>query len=588
MAVRVKYDIPSELVKPKLTELNIKTVTEKDLKPISTVASQGSSYATANTTTATVNPQQQSKQGYKWDSWSLQLSLSNMDGAVKAIEGFLKQVDKFSKIVTQVLKIMRLLSGNVRSLDMFLKFLIKQLAEMLKTLINSFASTGVYMSVIPPPGAGIKIYGGYNEFITRVTATCTSSTDPDAPRFDSPDDKVGGLIFGMLGGVNDPKFLVDLAHNFRVLSQFFGFQSPIPDPPAKFKVATGFYKNPQTGAKAMGIQLTWEAPTTPVTGYKIYKADNPKGFMKSPKPTQDGKEISVRLPGEWIADVPNVPGKVFYRYTDFAVVEGKSYYYKVYSLMGDSFFDDTPLMEDIRSPVATAMLSVQPRNHIPLSELTKYTLLGVNGELASPFDLEGQWQSISVRGLLGSSLDAAFRQIDAMADKLAGMVNTSSSAMTDYIDFYAKRVSTFLDIVTEFRELVVRLKNYSMRGTVMLLRLPIKSGGMQNFVSRFKEASSMGNAESGAVQTQSLQSMLAEDRGQSKIGTPFSFAKGGGIAQYTEKGYMFGVILLFGFPSPSAKNLLAIVSPDEIDNLKAQLETTEKAITTLMKLLGLG
>jgi hypothetical protein len=592
MGVRVKYDIQPEFVKPKLEDLVIESVTEKDMEPTSTVSAVSSIQAPV--TSSSPSAQKTNKDGYSWESWTLSLSLSNMEGLAKTVEDFLKQVDKVTKILVQVIKIMRLFSGNVKSIAMFLKFLIKIVAKQLKELLDSFTSTGFYMSIISPnfdkkfPKYTIPVYGGYREFIQRVNATCTSSTDPDAPKFDDPEDKVGGVILAMLGGVNDPKFLADLVHNFRVLSQFFGFQNPMPTPPNGFKVTAGFYKNPQTSAKAMGVQLSWSPPDTPVTLYKIYKGTSPKGFMRSPSPIQDGKEVKVRLPGEWIADMPNVFSKQSYRYTDFAVESGKTYYYKVYSLVGDDFFDVNPIMEDISSPVATPMLSVSPRNCIPVSELTKYGTFGINGLLQDPFNFEGEWKSVSVRTMLGSTLDVVFKRIDALTDKLVGMVTTGSNAMTDYLNFYTKSIESLLNIVTEMRDIIARLLAFNLRGTFMCLRLPIEKGGMSNFVGRFNQASNLGNTSSGVGQTETLQSILEEERHTGRD-SPFEVTQGGGIAQYSEQGIMFGVILLFGFPNPKnlEQRLLEITDPSQVKALKASLESTEKAITTMMKLLGL-
>jgi hypothetical protein len=594
MAVRAKYDIDPILVKPKLSGLDVTNITEADNTPKSTVGQKSNIQSASNK--IDLSDQQKASQGYAWNSWSLSLGLSNMDGATKAITKFLKQVNQLAKIITQILKIIQLLSGNVKSIAMFINFLIKIIAEQLKNLINSFASTGLYISVIAPPfnknkpKYTIPMNGGYREFIQRVNSSCTSSTDPDRPQFDSPQDKVGGVILAMVGGINDPQFLVDLVHNFKILSLFFGFQSPMPTPPNGFKVTSGFYKNPQTAKKAMGVQLTWSAPDTPVTGYKIYKATNPQGFMKSPNPTQDGVEISVRVAGEWIADVPNVFGKVLYRYMDFAVEDNKKYYYKVYSIIGDDFFDDNPIMEDIKSPVATKMLSAQPRNRIPLSELTLYTSLGINGELLDPDDFGSEWQSISVRGLLGDALDGIFKKIDALADKLTGLVNTGSNSTSEYIKFYAKRVETLLETVTKFSEIITRLLAFNLRGTFMCLRLPIMEGGMPNFVKRFNDASSLGNTKSGTDQSETLESALKDDQGKAE-NNPFKVTQGGGIAQYAEQGIMFGVILLFGFPNPDpkalAQRLLVEVGPNDVQAQIAKLKSTEVAITTMLKLFGL-
>jgi len=302
--------------------------------------------------------------------------------------------------------------------------------------------------------------------------------------------------------------------------------------------------------------------------------------MKDPTPVQDGQETPVRvLSGEKPIIMKSIPGKAHYRYTDFKVENNKAYYYKVYSMIGDDFFIDNPVLEGMKSPIATSTLLATPRNCIPTSELAKYTLLGINGEFVDFIDLKSDWQALSVRKLLGKELDIVFSKIDALADRIAGMVNTGSSATSFFIDFYANKVTKLLELVTEFSDIINRLLAFNMRGTFMLLRLPLAEGGMEGFVNRFNKASSMGSSEAGSNQAGA----------QNTPGNSVAVIdQGGGIAQYREKGIMFGVILLFGIPTPSVERLREIVDPSEVKALQAKLQTTEKAITSLLKLLGLG
>lgn len=579
MSVRIKYDVDPEIVKPKLEDLVIKNITAKDMVPDPTTAVVAAIQSPFNTTSP--SPQDTANKGYAWDSWSLSLSLSNMQYAANAITTFLKQVDKLTKVVAQLLKVMQLFSGNVKSIAIFLQFITKALAKALKDLINSFASSGVYLSIIAPnfdrkaPKYTIPVYGGYREFISRVNATCTSSSDPDAPKFDNPKDKVGGVILAMLGGTNDPEFLSNLVHNFKVLSEFFGFQNPMPSPAKNFKATAGLFRKPGTSDKVFGVQLTWDAPDNPVTRYGIYRSTVPTGIPKNPSPVIDGVEVNVMVLGEMIADAHSIPGKAHYRYTDFDVKDGVTYYYKIYSMIGDTFFEDNPLIEDLRSPIATSMQSVTPKNCIPVSELAKYTTLGINGEFLNFIDLKSEWQSLTIRRLLGKSIDIVLHKIDDLADRIAGMVNTGSSATTEFIDFYAKKVSDILALVTEFSDIITRLMAFNMRGTFMVLKLPVQEGGMAGFVDRFNKASSLGDTASGVQQSEQPNYTVAK------------ITKNGGIGQYTEKGIMFGVILLFGYPDLSADRLVEVVPPGEVEALKAKIKVTEKAVATFVKLLGL-
>jgi hypothetical protein len=575
MGVRVKFDMLPEFVRPKLDDLDVTTITLSDLLPTSNLGK--SSGIVRSSQNSQPSAQQNSSKGYHWKSWELSLSLSNMESAAKAVETFLKQLDKLTKVITQLLKVMRLLSGNVKSIAMFLKFAIKIIAKELKNFLDSFASSGIYMSVIAPsfdtksPKYTIPVFGGFREFITRVNATCSNSPDPDAPRFNSPKDKVGGVIIGMIGGVNDKEFLSNLINNFRILSEFFGFQNPMPTPPKNFRVVAGFYSNPnRSGDKSVGVRLSWERQDTPVSSYIIYRSTSPKGILKNAK--QDGADVIVRVLGEPFIEVPIVAAKLFYRYTDFDVDPGTRYYYKVYSVVGSNFFEANPTLEDIKSPIATPLIPAVPREVIPLSELAKYTTLGINGELLMPFNFEGDWQSFTVRTMLGKTLDGIFGQIDALADKLIGQVDTGSSATTAYIDFYAKKVSDLLDTITKFRAIIERLMAFNLRGSFMVLNLDVQEGGMANFVQRFNQASSIDNTQNGLKKP-----------GDS----PLAVSQNNGIAKYTEQGIMFGIIILYGYPEITTERLLEVVPLDQVKDLEKRIKNTETAVHTLLKLLGL-
>jgi hypothetical protein len=219
------------------------------------------------------------------------------------------------------------------------------------------------------------------------------------------------------------------------------------------------------------------------------------------------------------------------------------------------------------------MLMAHPQNRIPLSELKKYTTLSIDGEFVSPFDLEGDWQSFTARRMLGDALDSIFREIDALADKLVGLVNTGSSAIDDYLKFFAKRVSDLLAISTKFTELMQRLLAYTLRGSFLLLKLPLDSGGMEGFVTRFNQASTINNTTTGLNRSGGIPMTTTND----------------GIAKYHEKGIMMGMIVLYGIPSPAGMKarLTEIAAPAERAAMQKRVEGTEQAIRLLLKMFGL-
>lgn len=583
MSVRIKYDIVPDFVRPKLEDLDVQTVTlqEYKLKPSEKIA-------------AVINPPVTGNdQGVKggdggdgWYNWTISLTLEGIDTTVAGAEKFFKTLDKITQAITQILKILRLLNGNVISTSAFLKFAIKALVKELKEFIASLSSSGIYSSLIIPdfnktfPKYNIPTFGGYQEFITRVNNTCLNSTDPDAPKFEDA-DKVGGVIIAMLGGVNDPDFLRNLVDNFMKLASLFRFKIPYPSPAQKFKATPGFYN--KKGVKTLGVKLTWEAPDTPVGSFFVYKAGT-----NGPIPVIykiDGIDVEVR---EFSKDAPITKVtynflKPTYSYVDFDIKPESDYRYKIYSVFGDDYLEKHPHLKSSDSPIATPQVMAKvPAECIPLTELKKYMNIAINGEISSPFDLEGEWQSATVRNMLGNQIDDIYNSLDFLSEKLIGLVSTGSDSLSDYLKFYAKRVEDLLEVITKLKNLTARLSSFTQRGTFMVLNMPLKQGGMRGFVERFNKACNSGSSDKKETtkDKKDLKDFLKQ---------AVKVEKNAPIATFNERGIMFGLILLYGIPDLSnPERLKEIVPESQVAGLKAQYKVTEKAISTFLKILGLG
>lgn len=577
MSVRIKYDIVPEYVKPKLEDLDIPTVTlqEFQLSPSDTIS-------------AVIDPpinNTDDSGGDSWFNWTISLSLDGIENITGGAETFFKKLDQIVDVITQILKIIRLLSGNVKSTSAFLKYAIKALVKELKEFIDSLTSTGIYSSLIIPdfnktfPRYNIPTFGGYQEFISRVNNTCLNSTDPDAPKFEDA-DKVGGVIIAMLGGVNDPDYLRNLIDNFKKLGKLFGFKIPYPSPAQKLKAAPGFYK--KDGVNKLGVKLTWEAPDSPIGSFFVYRAGT-KGFP--PEIIKiDGIDVEVRVftKDDPIAKLKYNFFKPTYSYIDFDVKENTSYLYKIYSVQGDDYLENHPELKSVNSPIATPQVTAKvPSNCIPVSELKKHISLAINGEILSPFDLEGDWQSATIRTMLGNQIDDMYNGLDVLSDKLIGLVDTGSDALTDYLKFYGERIEDLLEIIEKINNLVIRLSDFTVRGTFMVLNLPLENGGMKGFVDRFNRAcnSTSNNAKSTPKDIKDVKEYL---KNVAKV------EKNSPIATFNEKGIMFGLILLYGIPDLSnLERLEEIVPPSRVEGLKNQYKVTGKAISSFLKILGL-
>ena len=576
MSVRIKYDVVPDFVKPKLDDLDVKTITlqEYKLKPSPKLASA-------------INPplEKDSSADDSWFNWTISLNLEGLDTTVKGAEKFFKALDKITETTTQLLKIIRLLSGNVISASAYLKFAIKMLSKELKELIESMVSTGIYSSLIVPdfdktfPKYSIPTFGGYQEFITRVNATCLSSKDPDAPKFDRS-DKVGGVIIAMLGGIDDPDYLRNLLDNFKKLADLFGFKIPYPSPAKNLKATPGFYN--KNGTQTMGVKLTWDTPDAPVDYFYLYRSDTNKPVPFSYTFNDVSTEINVFTKSDPIIKLKYNLLKLSYSYIDFDVKPESTNFYKVYSVFGEDYFEDHPYFRASNSPIATPTVSAEvPRDCIPVSELKKYMNLSISGELLSPFDLEGDWQSATVRTMMGSSLDGMYNNLDALADKLIGLVSTGSDAINDYLKFYGERMEDLLEIIEKFRNLSARLASFTQRGTFMVLNLPLEKGGMRGFVDRFNDACNSGASEKETPKDNKLIGDFLKSAVKVEKNSP--------IATFNDKGIMFGLILLYGIPDFTDKERIQNIVPEasKIEVLKKQYANTGKAISTLLKILGL-
>jgi hypothetical protein len=575
MSVRIKYDIEPEYVKPKLEDLDITVITPEEYQLAS---------STSVTETEEVKNREEEEKD-SWYNWTLSFSMEDAETTVKGVRKFLKALNEISNTVTQLLKIIRLLSGNVNTTSTFIKHLVKLLVKELKEFIDSLTSTGIYMSLIVPefnktfPKYVIPTFGGYQEFIKRVNNTCLSSNDPDAPKF-ADEEKVGGVIIAMLGGVNDPTYLRMLVDNFKTLAKFFGFQIPYASPAANLRAIPGLYKD--KGKKSIGVKLTWEAPQLPVGSFFVYRSTKgSRGVPENPKIVTLDKTRYLFTLDDPIVKIKYNILKATYSYIDFDVAENTDHFYKIYSVYGDDYLEENSFLKYINSPVATRVVRAQvQRECIPVSELDKHANIGINGEILSPFDFEGEWQSATVRRMLGNQIDDMCNGLDALADKINGLVDTGSEAINKYLDFYKERLEDFLDIINKLRAVIEKLTDFSMKGTFMVLNLPLEEGGMRGFVDRFNEACNSGNSSS---QTSGGDLTIDEFLKQS-----VSIEKNTAIRTFNEKGIMFGLILLYGIPDFTNEDRVKEFSlKGDINNMKRNFQKTEKAISTFLKMLGL-
>jgi len=581
MGTRIKYDEPPEYVRPKLDDLDIPSVDYSAVVGVPDLSGD----LTPPDSGGGDSPEEVKGKGYAWSSWSLALDFSDLGGVTDGIERFLEAADKLTKVVVGLLKLIRMFSSDFKSISRLLKVLLKIIVKQVQEIIDSFASTGIYVSLIFPDfdirseDFVLPVNGGYREFVQRVNATCLNSKDEDAPKF-GKEDTVGGLVLAMIGGANDPRFLQDLIENFQVLSSLFRLRNPTPSPAKNVRAVPGFYKKKEEDGSthlAMGVKVMWDHPGTPLSGFVLRRSryrDGVKVRVSAPKGAKEETEVvrvyrDEKFDAEGIKRFPAVVGRPRYSYVDFTdLKENEMYFYKVFTEVGYDFWDKNAFYQRIESPTASKAVYAIPRNKIPLSELAKETLYDDDGNRVDSEEMESDWQSLSIRTLLGPEVDRLFSLMDRLTDKLLGMVDTSSDAMTEYLNFIQKKIKFYLDIINKVADIIERLSRLRLSGTFLLLSVHPEDGGMQGFVDKFNSA------------------VLTEEVGGLQIGSKDK--KTPSIASLTEEGIMAGVMFVYGYPSIDSGYFQNLAAEDQAEQLTKSLERSKKALKAFLGLLGLG
>ena len=353
MGFRIKFDVESDFVAPSLEDLEIPDVqvpTQEEL-PSTALASRESTPKTSSKSEGA----DANGGNLKWDGWTLSLDLANLEKTVEAVDKVLKFIDTATKQIAIVLKLLRLFTSDLFSLSRLLKMAVKVIVKQLKVIIEQLASSGIYFSVIGLDNFdqrkkfGFPINGGYREFVSRVSNTCLSSKDPDAPKYGEK-DQVGGTIFAMLAGTDDPELLTDLIHNINILAKFFRFPPVFSAPARNVTAKPGFYDYKPSGDKKLGVKLTWVHPGSTITKFFIYRSKSKGGSKQAGDIDGEYKIFSVYnddrdTPDEGQWEPVEVKVRIFkgtskgtkYSYTDFNVAGGEVYYYKIYSSFGNKF-----------------------------------------------------------------------------------------------------------------------------------------------------------------------------------------------------------------------------------------------------------
>jgi len=571
MGLRVRFIREPEYVAPKTEDLEIGSVEFPDIlgyepkKPIINTPEPAKENTSKESSSA-------SNLGSEWLDLTLSVDLTKEEKVVEVVSEVLEKIDRITSVFVVVLKILRILSSDLRNISFLLKLALKVVIKQLKSIIEGLTSLGFYACIINPDfdtkrqKFAMPINGGFKEFQSRVNASLLNSTDPGAPKFQDS-DTVGGVILAGIAGINDPNILANLIENFKVLSNFFPFKGFNIQPPKGLRAIPGHYRKDRKSAPAIGVKLTWTHPGEYVSGFEVTRnIGNSKGTYIE---TVTGSIIEVfdnkDFNGGEIAEVKQIIAKTKYEYIDFDVKAGETYFYKVYSYIGPSsegFFENNPDLKNLNSAVASKSVRARPVAKIPLSVLASRSLLDDRGMVVPPLDLAGEWKSISMRTFLGPAIDKLFDKIDNISDILEGSISTGSDALNNYIKFMEKKIKKIIKIIDSIEDIIKTISQFSFKGTLALLKLPPEEGGMNGLSQRFDEACAVPSTPDNE--------------------NPFNGSD--------EQGIMFGLILVFGFPSLDGEYFQKYFKPvkDVGEDGAEQIQKSIKAVETVLGLLGLS
>lgn len=533
--------------------------------------------------------------GDQWKELFLNLGIGDFlsPDAIQNFNNFLKKVDNVIKALTVILKVLRLLSSDFLNIARALKFALKQIIQTLQDLVDTFISTGVYTCVIRPDDSErddsyiIPTWGSFEEFKTKIAAACLDRENPASPARLTQGNTVGGFVIGGLSGTNDPDLLDSMISNLSLLAELFGITGSYPAPPKNLRAAPGYYRKIGDGTsdKKLGIRIRWSRPDSKgALGYRVFRSKKKEGLPFTQE--QYDEALSRHPVARKEEHVRNIQKARIYRdegfepefvlggvardtfqFIDFDIEEGVTYYYSVMSVIkGDGLIDSDPWNRRVDSPLMSKAIEARASFCIPVSEIER-GILSLEGDFISEKDYRFNWQSRTLRSYFGPLLDDMIDHVDQFTDILAGLVQTSSDAIQEYIVFLSKKIRGYIQIIQIITNIVTILVNFRLRGSLLLLNLEAEPGGVENFVDRVRKSQ---------VDSQSLGFM--ENNVTTNTGVLASI-----------RGYYFGLITVFGYPEDPTnwENYDQYVAPyrEEYNDVQQRLEDSQRVIQLLLKVL---
>lgn len=559
-------------------------------------------------------------EGDVWKEFSINLGIGDMlsEEALESFNNFLKKVDEIIKKLNIILKILRLFSSDLLNITRALKFAIRQIVETLRDIVNAFMSTGIYTCLIRPDESEkdntyiIPTWGSFEEMKSKVAAACLDRENPKSPARLNMGNIVGGFVIGGLAGTNDPSIIDHMISNMQLLSELFGITGSYPSPPKSISAQTGYYNKRLDFSleKKLGVKISWYRPDSKgVVGYRVFRCRVKDGLSFT---EEQRNEMLLKHPlVRSIDDIRNFDEARIYRdddfepqfvlggisrdrykFIDFDVEEGEIYFYTVMSVIkADGLVDSDPWNRRLNSPLMSQPVGIRATYCIPTSEIEK-EILSIDGDFISAKEnYRYDWKYLTIRKYLGPPIEKLLDRVDQFAEQMAGVIQTSSDAMNDYINFMAGKIRTYTRIIQIMLDIVTTLVSFRLRGSLLLLTLEPETGGIENYASRVRDSGlasyDLTTAEAyDAFGEEALnlgRSVIKEERNKQQPQT----GEAGKLASI--RGIYFAYVTVYGWPdNPNNQETIdGYVAPyrEEYNAVQKRLERNQRAVNMLLKLL---
>ena len=453
-------------------------------------------------------------------------------------------------IATVILQIVNALQTDVKNWYKPLKITAELLLEVIKDILTSMASTGIYMLPIIPAGLGledlvevvtlkaIKASSGpgsapqgvtvsqalkaigtqlresqtttsdtFGEFKSVLNSAATSPEDPNRPIFPNAGDKVGGFII-FLDAQAD---IGDLVHDIQTLLKLFGSLVDVDklklEAPKDVSAVAAML--PKDGPTLLLDSDDWvgDATAALLSNSNNYPAIRVSWFSeKVPVPPISGwyvYRLTTPFPPLYYNNsgdtVMGADGRLLRDYTDPTFNDGepvlvhKKEFVDFEVTPGTTYFywvaPGVRFMGKLRpSSAYSNVASATATSCIPDNKVSVFYGSPAGFMAGPPPGSSPYWRNITVRDLLGKQIDLLYKNIYESIQKLFASAETAVDQNNDLINLLKEKLAQLQDVLDATLTLIETLAALKFSANSMYLYLDIQEGGMKHFLERVEKA----------------------------------------------------------------------------------------------------